>query len=101
MARPSFFMVCIVKTPELRRRLLIPLPLLVLEDLLRAGLDLWKLAARFMPRLGSFADQYMSIVNSMLPELASVFSVLRHAGPITLVEVDDPDSGVMVSIRTF
>ncbi len=101
MARPSFLMVCDVKTPELRRRLVIPLPLLVLEDLLCAGLDLWKLTVRFMPRLASSADQYMSIANSVLPELASVFSVLRQAGPFTLVEVNDPASGVRVSIRTL
>jgi hypothetical protein len=85
----------------MRRRLVIPLPLWVLEDLLRAGLDIWQLVTRFLPSLSRSADRYLSIANTLVPDLGRVFVVLRKAGPLTLVEVNDPVHGVKVTIRTY
>lgn len=99
MARPSFFLICSVRVPDWRHRLVIPVPLLVLDDLLQTGLSIWKLVSRFRPQLHDQLSQHLPEVRAALREVPQLMAELRHAGPFTLVEVNNPDEGVEVLVR--
>lgn len=99
MARPSLFLVCHIKVPDLRHRILIPLPLWVLDDLLQAAFSIWSLVIRLRPGLTDGIDSHLPGMSSIVPDVGRLFSTLRHAGPFTLVDVDDPTEGVKVSIK--
>lgn len=99
MVRPSFFLVCSVKLPERRRRLVIPVPLLVLDDLLQTGLFVWQLVCRFRPQLSAALDGHLPQVRAALQAVPQLMRTLRTAGPFTMVEVADPGEGVEVTVR--
>ncbi len=99
MARPTFFLVCNIKVPDLRRRIVVPLPLWVLDDLLQACFSIWKLVARFRPELPASMDRHLPGANAALSDVSRLFATLRDVGPFTLVDVDSPADGVRVSIK--
>lgn len=99
MVRPSFFLVCNIKVPSLRHRIVIPLPLWVLDDLLQAGFSIWTWVARFRPELPASMDRHLPGATAALSDVSHLFGALRQVGPFTLVEVDNPADGVRVSIK--
>ena len=99
MARPSFFLVCSIRLPEKRMRWVFLIPLLVLDDLLQTGLSIWNLVCRFRPELHDVLDRHLPEIRAALHEVPRMMSVLRSAGPFTMVEVAVPDEGVEVTVK--
>lgn len=99
MARPSFFLVCSVRLPEKRMRWFFPIPLFVLDDLLETVLSVWNLVSRFKPELHDVLNRHLPEIRAALHEVPQLISVLRTAGPFTMVEVAIPDEGVEVTVK--
>lgn len=99
MRRPSFLMICSVRTRELRRGIHIPIPLPVVEDMLQTGCSIWRLVARFVPAARHALQEIPPQVSDVLSQVPNLVSTLRAAGAFTLVEVNDPSEGIHISIR--
>lgn len=98
MVRPALFLWCRIKTDSLRRPLVVPVPLPLLEDLLHAVFTLLRIGGKWIPwqqKLG----EYGGPVQQTLQELPQLVRVLRSAGPFSLVEVYDPEEGTEVTVK--
>lgn len=97
--RKSLFLVVRVKKPEMKRGLLIPLPLFVLDEVVQGLADMAELLMWLAPglrrrvsaHLGPHPVEWIRTVAGIIPEL-------RAYGRWTLVEVESANTRVYVSM---
>lgn len=85
--RPSFYMLCVIQIPEWKRRLIIPLPLFLVDEILA----LVPLALSVV-RLTPAAKVVKKVdINKVYPVIAETWRTLRHSGPFTVVDLASGD----------
>lgn len=87
-------MLCVIKMPDWRHRLIIPFPIFLLDDVI--ALAAW--ATRFIPAHVGSNLPFGTDIKKVLSKIPEVWDTFRHAGPFTVVEFVD-GSGTKVSIR--
>lgn len=97
--RKSLFMVVHVKTSEMKRGLIIPMPLFVLDEVIRDLAGLAELVLRLAPglerrlsaRLGAHPIEWIRMT-------AGLISEMRAYGRLTLVDVETADTRIYIKM---
>lgn len=98
MRRPAFFLWCRIKTDSRAKPIVIPVPLYLLEDVLRSLFAIARIAGRWMcwqDKLG----EHGPLLQQVLRGLPKLISELRWSGPFTLLEFNDPAAGTEVQLK--
>lgn len=86
-------MLCIIKVPELRRRIILPIPLFLVDEILDIGSVVFSLINRkYLPR--ELNDKQ---IQGILNAVRAAWREIRRAGSFTLVDVNS--GGAQVSIK--
>ncbi|MEC9488662.1 MAG: hypothetical protein UMV23_04180 [Halanaerobium sp.] len=107
MRRPSLFMMISIKAEDLKHRIMIPLPLFLMSELLDCLVYLTYLYTKFSKKerplkrlLGKvpyLQEDFGQLDEVQLVEMAAdLFSELRRYGSFTLLEVRDGDTQVKI-----
>lgn len=91
---PNFYMLCVVQLPEWKHRLVVPVPLFLVDELL-AIVPLITRVARLTPAGAVLEKVNADKIGHMVND---VWHKIRAAGSFTVVEFNDKD-GTRVKIR--
>ena len=95
--RPNFYLLCVVKLPEWKHRLIIPVPLFLVDEVM--DLASWGIRlARFSRRSTLKVGIKMADIERICGSVESAWWAMRKAGSFTLAQVDSRD-GTKVEIR--
>lgn len=86
-------MLCIIKVPEYRHRIIVPIPLFLVDEILDIGVTILGLINRkHLPR-----ELHNGQVQGIFKAVCGAWREIRRAGSFTLVDVQS--GGTCVSIR--
>lgn len=101
MKRPTFLLWCSIKPGFRQKRIVVPVPLPLVEDILQAVASLWSLGSRWLDRQEELRDfkEFGPLIKQFLQQIPQIVATLRQAGPFTLVEISQPADGLEVVIK--
>jgi len=91
---PSFYLLCIVKAPDLKHRIIVPIPLFLIDDLL----SVVPLAIRIAKLTPASRVLKKVDVERIWHVIESSWKSLRHAGSFTMVDFSAKD-GTRIYVR--